>query len=104
MTISSKEKNRQIIENMLSILKLTKDNPETRKAIADDMFSDKGFENLSKMIKLTAEVEQFLRDNKIHSSETIYQTDRVIENAYKFIEDLANIIGYPKDEDDDDNE
>ncbi len=39
-------------------------------------------------------VRQFVIDNNITSPESIYQTDRVIENAYTFIEDLCDIVGY----------
>jgi hypothetical protein len=31
--------------------------------------------------------------------ETIYQTDRVIENAYEFIEEICNVVGYVASED-----
>lgn len=42
----------------------------------------------------------FIEQQNIHYAETIYQSDRIIENAYEFIEDICNIVGYVKDEDD----
>ena len=41
----------------------------------------------------------FIKDNRIHSPETVYQTDRVIVNAYAFIEEICNIVGYHDSED-----
>lgn len=42
--------------------------------------------------------EKFIKDNHISCAETIYQTDWVIENAYNFIEDVCNVVGYYSDE------
>lgn len=36
----------------------------------------------------------FFKDNGIHCAETIGQMDHVIVNAYDFIEEIGNIIGY----------
>ncbi len=44
-------------------------------------------------------VRQFVTTQKISCAETIYQTDRVIENAYEFIEGCCKITGYHKHED-----
>jgi hypothetical protein len=44
------------------------------------------------------ELEAFCRDfidaQRITCAETIYQTDRVIENAYEFIEGICERLGY----------
>lgn len=48
--------------------------------------------------KLFERVQQFIKDQNISCAETIYQTDRVIEHAYEFIEDLCDIVGYQPDE------
>ena len=45
--------------------------------------------------------QKFIEDNGIYCPETVYQTDHVIENAYEFIEDICNIVGY-KEEDEND--
>ena len=37
---------------------------------------------------------EFVRDQLIHCSETIYQTDRVIEAAPEFIEAVCDVVGY----------
>jgi hypothetical protein len=39
-------------------------------------------------------VRVFIAKQSIHCQETIYQTDRVIENAYEFIESLCDVVGY----------
>jgi glutaminase len=39
-------------------------------------------------------VQDFIRKQEISCSESVYQSDRVIENAYKLIEDLCNVVGY----------
>jgi len=62
-------------------------------------------ENEEKLARLT--IKRFLETHNVTCAETIYQTDKVIENATGLIEDLADIVGYPKDKDereDDDEE
>lgn len=41
-------------------------------------------------------IVKFIQDNDITCPETIAQTDRVIENAYAFITELCDIVGYKK--------
>lgn len=55
---------------------------------------------MTKESQLTKIVEQFIADQRIYCPETIYQTDRVIINAYEFIEELCNVVGYLKDDED----
>ncbi len=43
---------------------------------------------------LYALCERFVVDNDIHCPETIWQMDHVIGNAYEFIEEICNTIGY----------
>ena len=43
--------------------------------------------------------KKFVEDQKIGCAETIYQTDWVIEHAYKFIEDVCYVVGYKPYED-----
>jgi GTP-dependent phosphoenolpyruvate carboxykinase len=38
--------------------------------------------------------EKFVRDQHINCEETVYQSDRVIENAYEFIHHVCDIVGY----------
>lgn len=45
-------------------------------------------------------VEGFIERNEIYSPETIYQMDHVIEDAYGFIEQLCDVVGYKGFEDD----
>lgn len=44
-------------------------------------------------------VKKFIDENNIACAETIYQTDRVIQNAYEFIESLCDVVGYKELED-----
>lgn len=39
-------------------------------------------------------VEDFIKKQEITCAETIWQSDWVIENAYKLIEDLCEVVGY----------
>lgn len=48
--------------------------------------------------------ERFITDQKIGCAESVYQTDRVITNAYEFIEGVCDIVGYYEDEDDDEDD
>lgn len=50
------------------------------------------------MKKIWEIVENFIKDNEIRCAESIYQKDMVIENAYEFIENLCDIVGYYEDE------
>lgn len=50
---------------------------------------------------LTAIVRAFVEKHEIGCAETIYQSDRVIENAYGLVENLVNVVGYFSHPDDD---
>lgn len=41
--------------------------------------------------------QRFVVDQKITCPECIYQSDRVIENAYQFIQELCDVVGYYDD-------
>lgn len=43
---------------------------------------------------LVALCKKFVADNEIGCSEKVYQSDRVIENAYEFIERVCETVGY----------
>lgn len=51
-------------------------------------------ERAEKAEKALALVEGFVRKQKISCPETIYQSDRVIVNAYEFIQELCDVAGY----------
>lgn len=42
--------------------------------------------------------EAFIAEQQISCADCIYQSDRVIENAYKFIADVCDIVGYHEEE------
>ena len=44
--------------------------------------------------------KKFIKDNEISCPETICQSDKVIQNAYDFIEEICEIVGYHKYEED----
>lgn len=47
--------------------------------------------------------QKFIEDQQIWCSETVYQTDRVIENAYEFIDSICQIVGFvPLEQEEDD--
>lgn len=41
----------------------------------------------------------FIEEQRITCAETVHQTDRVIENAYEFIGQVCELVGYHKDPD-----
>lgn len=49
---------------------------------------------LQKAQALVVHCDQFIQDQEISCAETIYQSDRVIENAHEFIEGVCDILGY----------
>ena len=48
--------------------------------------------------------QDFIKEQKITCPETVFQCDWVIENAYEFIEQICEIVGYADEEDEIDNE
>ncbi len=44
--------------------------------------------------QVLAIVKKFINDQRIYCSECVYQSDRVIENAYEFIDSLCEVVGY----------
>ena len=54
--------------------------------------------SVKEMAALWNKCIQFIKEQNINYPETIYQTDWVIENAYGFIEDVCDIVGYQNDE------
>lgn len=44
--------------------------------------------------RLLAHCRAFIEAQNITCAETVHQTDRVIENAYEFIEGICDIVGY----------
>jgi hypothetical protein len=51
--------------------------------------------NQSKAVeKLWMICEEFVKKQHIYCAESIYQSDRVIENAYEFIESVCDVVGY----------
>jgi hypothetical protein len=51
-----------------------------------------------KFAELLTLCELFIKEQRITCPETIAQSDRVIENAYEFIEAICDIVGYHKEE------
>ena len=41
----------------------------------------------------------FITKQRITCPETIYQSDRVIENAYEFIKQICDVVGYAEYQD-----
>lgn len=53
-----------------------------------------------KLAGLWALCQKFVKDNSIICPETIYQADKVYENAPEFVEAICDLVGYHKTEDD----
>lgn len=56
---------------------------------------------LQKCDKLYKIVEDFIDEQNIWGEECVYLCDRVIENAYDFIAQLCDIVGYKELDDED---
>jgi hypothetical protein len=57
---------------------------------------------LQKCDKLYQIVTHFIEEQSIGCAEDVYQSDRVIENAYEFIHKLCDVVGYKELEEEDD--
>ena len=55
--------------------------------------------SVKEMAALWNKCLEFVETQQITCQETIHQTDRVIENAYGFIEEVCEIVGYKEYED-----
>lgn len=58
------------------------------------------YDERKKAEKVLQIVEKFVFDQRIFCEETIYQCDRVIENAYDLIADVINVAGFLLDAED----
>ena len=58
--------------------------------------------NSDSNVKLYSLCKKFIEDNEITCSETIYQTDRVAQNALEFIEQVCENVGFSYSDDDGD--
>lgn len=54
------------------------------------------------MTQLEEYCRQWIDSRNITCPETVSQCDYVIRDAYEFIQDICDIIGYAKSEDEDD--
>lgn len=59
---------------------------------------------LTETRKLWKVCENFIQAQRIYCEECVYQRDRVIENAYVFIEQVCEIVGYVDLEDEEEEE
>lgn len=50
--------------------------------------------SVREMAALWTTCMKFIEDQRIGTAETVYQSDRVIENAYEFIHQVCEIVGY----------
>lgn len=55
--------------------------------------------SVAEMAALWNACMKFIEEQGISCEETIHQCDWVIENAYGFIQDVCDIVGYVEDED-----
>lgn len=61
-----------------------------------------GYRDIQEGAQLRKLVRHFVQKQEITGPECVYQSDRVIENAYELIEKLCKVVGYyqlpPEDE------
>ena len=60
--------------------------------------------SLKDMARLWTLCADFIEQNDIWGAESVYQADRVIENAYAFIASICDEVGYVDLEEEDDND
>lgn len=81
------------------IKKITKhEYPDIWEKILEDHMKKQTALTEKEMNNLHALCLKFINEQKIVCAETIHQTDWVIENAYEFIEDICEIVGYAENE------
>lgn len=68
-----------------------------RVATADE-YCEEAAEEIAKALNLKSKLEERFKALDITCAEAIYQTDRVQIEATTILEEIANIIGYNKDE------
>ena len=56
------------------------------------------------MIALWKLCAKFVEDNNITCAETVYQSDRVIRNAYEFMHEVCKNVGFVDYEDEDEDD
>lgn len=54
--------------------------------------------------RLVDVIQEFIDDHKITTPEVIYQHDAVIQKAYELLEVICEIVGYARDEEDDETD
>lgn len=58
--------------------------------------------SVKEMAALWQHCVNFIEKQNIYCRETVYQTDRVIENSYEFVADICEIVGYVDHDDEED--
>lgn len=56
-------------------------------------------DDIQKGLELLKVARAFVAEQSISCAEAIYQTDRVGENSYGFIESICDIVGYDTSDD-----
>lgn len=75
--------------------------PKAKKAVTKKVWSSKKNVDIVPLLKLEAEVKRFVKEHRISCPEAICQNDDVIVDAYEFIENLVEIVGYFEEGEDD---
>lgn len=90
------------IDSVFDTMKtLNKENPgEWKKTIAEQLESNDGIDEFRNLAKMKAIIQNFVEKHNITCAETIYQVDNVIVDAYDFIQELVELVGYKEREDD----
>lgn len=72
-----------------------------RQQIVEQLTNNDGIDEFRNLAKMKAIIQNFVEKHDISCAEVIYQFDDVIENAYEFIQELVELVGYKETEDDD---
>lgn len=91
------------LDQVFDTMKLVhKNDPSAwRKQIVTQLTTNDGIDEFRNLAKIKAIIQNFIEEQDITCAETIYQSDRVIVNAYDFIEELVELVGYKESENDD---
>ncbi len=71
--------------------------------VADFLSTNDGLEEFKSLARLRAIVVDFVNKHDITCAETIYQMDDVIIDAYDFIHELVEEVGYKESDEEEDD-
>lgn len=92
-----------IVSETLNYLKSIKDTDEFKQTFVQNLLTDEGFNDLIGLIKLRAVAFNFINEYKVSCAEATV-SDKVYIHAPLLVEQMAEIVGYYKYEDEENND